>query len=325
MALRKEHISVPHFLPHYDTPRPFRWEDIFQNRNPVVVEIGSGLGEFLTNIAAGNPDLNFIGIERDWNRVKKTLKRITAAGKQTGHALPNVKVMKVDAVVAFDRLFPPESIKEIFSLFPCPWPKKSHIKHRLFKHDFFRLLNSRLRREGTLRIVTDYRPFFEWMQEELRGDTGFVFTKQTIAPQFNTKFEKKWIEEGHKHFHELRLTKQRHCPVGVKEDVELQIHFIEEFDPRAFHFEKITGDITLVLKDFLYDPDRQKAAVYLVAAEKNITQHVWISITRFNNRWCVAKTEGHAVLPTKGVARAIAEVAAAARRSAEKTIPAKRL
>lgn len=317
MALRKEHISVPHFIPHYDQSRPFRWEDIFHNRHPVTVEIGSGLGEFLIHLACEHPDINFIGIEQDWNRVKKTLKRITQVQKQSRHDLSNVRVLKADAVVAFERLFPPESVREIISLFPCPWPKKSHIKHRLFKRDFFCLLNSRLQENGTLRIVTDHHPFFEWMGEELRRDTGFAAAQRKIAPQFNTKFEKKWIEEGHRHFFELQLTKQRHCPAGVKEDVELQIHSIEDFDPDAFGLEKITAEeVTIVLKDFLYDSRRQKAMVFLIVAEENITQHVWISVTKSKDRWYVTKAEGHTVLPTKGVARAIAEVAAAAGRSA---------
>jgi tRNA (guanine-N7-)-methyltransferase len=342
VSLADVSAAIPAFMFHYHTRRPVQWAEVFgaganvgtnvganvgaNNHSPLpVVEIGCGLGEFLVRSAAAHRNENFVGIEQEWARVKKTLRRIVRV-QETGEPLNNVKVMQTDAVVAFERLFDLKSIARIHCLFPCPWPKKKHVKRRLFSREFLRLMNSRLVTGGTVEIVTDFAPYFEWMQTQAVG-CGFALKTATLSPQFDTKFERKWKEAGQKEFFQLILTKRRHIMVALKEDVELKIHFSKNFDPDRFALADEIGPETIIAKNFLYDPKREAAMVRVIVAEKNITQHVWISIALGKRGWCISKAEGQAVLPTVGVAKAIEKVyravAASAKSSRVASTPAR--
>ncbi len=300
---RYQDISVKSFISHYHVKRPIDWTEAFVATRPLHVEIGSGLGEFLVQMASRQSDCHFVGIERDWKRVKKILQK-------TG-SVDNIRVLQVDAVVAMERLFAPRTINRMYCLFPCPWPKERHIKHRLFSHDFFKLLNSRLVESGEMQIVTDHLLFFNWMQEQT-GQTGFKTQTRSVKPQFDTKFERKWCREGQKEFFELNLVKEEHCDVPLEEDVQVKVYFADHFDPGQFHFPDVKGNVSVILKDFLFDTERQKAMLRVIVAEKNMTQHVWIAIVKCRppkeRQWCIARAEGHTVIPTKGVAFAIRHV-----------------
>jgi len=167
-------------------------------------KIGFGMGEFLVRCATDSPNRNFVGLEQHWERIYKTLRRLERsrfADPGAGHP-DNIKILRIDARVAFERLFSPRSIDVIYCLFPCPWPKKGHVKHRLFSKKFLRLLNSRLKAKGMIKIVTDFFPYYEWMLTQI-PTTGFDAATQTTQPQYGTKFERKWCEEGQKEFFEL--------------------------------------------------------------------------------------------------------------------------
>ena len=256
--------------------------------------------------AQENAQRNFVGIEQEWERIKKALRRIELLSKPKEGAgiLKNVRLLKGDAVVAFERLFKPATVDKIYCLFPCPWPKKCHVKYRLFSHENLKLMNSRLTDRGEIQMVTDYHPYFDWVLDQL-GGAGFDVETETIKPQFNTKFEKKWQEAGQKEFFELRLRKKEHVEVPLEEDVEMKVYFSEEFHPDRFQFEDSSGAASMIMKDFLFDKERNRGMLHLVVSEKNITQHVWLSVRLCPKGWRVAKAEGQAVLPTPGVAQAL--------------------
>lgn len=299
---RYSDISVRPVIFHYQGQRPIDWSQDFGTKKPLDVEVGFGLGEFLLQMADECPDRNFVGIEQDWERVKKTLRKIGLRYQTTG--VDNIRLLLVDATVALERLFEPLTIHRLFCLFPCPWPKKGHIKYRLFSENFFKLVNSRLIPEGEVRIVTDAVRYYEWVLEQIPS-TGFKTTTRTIGPRFDTKYEKKWVQGGQKEFYEIALVKQGHIPVPVLEDRALKVYFAKRFNPDRFEFDAVVSDMTIALKDFMFDAERKKAMVHLVVAEKTITQHLWVMVAHSAKGWRVSKAEGHTVLPTRGVAEAI--------------------
>ena len=289
-------------IPYHRIPRPVSWQEQFGRRAPLEVEIGSGLGAFLIRSALAHPQRDYVGIELNWERICKTLTGITAERQQGG--LKNVRLLKIDARVAFERLFLPQSIDHVHCLFPCPWPKKGHLKHRLFSNAFLKLMNSRLKREGQVRIVTDFLPYREWILGEMEG-SGFEVAAGTIEARYDTKFERKWQKEGQKEFYELNLTRTESIAVPVKEDAPLPAYQLKKFDPKRFCFENQAGAISVIFKEMLFDSARQKAMVYVVAAEEELTQHVWITVMKKGKIWRVCKSDGQNVLPTPAVARAI--------------------
>src|SRR5205085_8676582 len=96
-------------------------------------------------------------------------------------------------------------------------------KNRLFSHDFLKLINSRLVDKGEMKIVTDHEPLAEWILAEAEG-TGFDIRQSLMSPQFDTKFERKWREQGQQKFFGLELIKEKHIPVPVIEDCPLKVY-----------------------------------------------------------------------------------------------------
>lgn len=283
----------------FDCPHPVDWDAEFGRDASLVVEIGFGMGEVLVRNALERPDKNYVGIELHGERFFKTLGLIERTAQ-----LDNVRLMKIDAAIAFDRFFREKSIAEIYSLFPCPWPKKAHIKNRLFSNAFLKVLNNRLNKHGHLCIVTDSRPYFDWIGEEKNG-TGFIPEEREIRAQFGTKFEKKWQAGGQDKFFEIKLKKNQHIDCPVKEDVRMKAHRIDRFDPKKFKFTNCHGEVSVVMKDFLFDAGQERAMIHLIVAEPDLTQHIWVSIRHKNDHWSIACAEGQNFLRSTGVAFAL--------------------
>lgn len=302
-------FSLYPIVPYYDVERPIDWQKRFDRSGRIDVEIGSGYGDFLLRQAQENPFWDFVGIEQEWERVKKILRKIDQ-NRMTADAASgqNIRLLQVDATVAFERLFVPRTITKIYCLFPCPWPKKKHIKHRLFSPDFLRLVNSRLVADGEVQIVTDDRPYFLWVLEQLAG-TGFRHQTRNIPPSFGTKYERKWQAQGQQEFYELCLFKEQHQDVKLQEDVAMKVYLTKSFFPEKFMFADVLGQPSILMKEFIYDSARQKAMAHFVVAEQTVTQHLWVAVGKCPRGWYIAKAQGNPVIPTEGIARTLALVA----------------
>lgn len=295
------------------SPRSLLWEEYGGRSSSLDVEIGFGFGEFLIRSALENPGRDYIGIEQNGERICQALKgiakikeaaRLTSGGTRSREGLSNVRLLKAEARLALERLFHPESIDRVYCLFPCPWPKKAHRRHRLFSTDFLRLLNSRLKPQGTVIILTDFFPYVQWIEGQISG-TGFCLTRETVRSCYETKFERKWRQKGQEEFSELMLTKERHCEVPLKEDVPLMSYEIRDFRPERFRLENQKGEVSVIFKDMIFDAIREKAMICLIVAEPIITQHFWIAVVRKGEGWCIRRAEGQNLLPTEGLAYAL--------------------
>ena len=118
--------SLAAFLPLEERLFPFDQQDVFGRKAPLEVEVGFGTGEYLVRMAAASPERDFLGFEQCAKRILKTLRKIHEA------RLTNVRLMRLDAVWAFRYLLQERSLARVHCLFPCPWPKKRHVRHRLF-------------------------------------------------------------------------------------------------------------------------------------------------------------------------------------------------
>jgi len=292
--MKARYLSLAPFLlwPHVE--RPVDWAQRFGRQAPLAVEIGFGNGEFLVREAQAHPEHDFIGIEQEWASVQRGLRRIAHA------KIPNVRLLLVDARIALERLFPPQTVQRVYALFPCPWPKERHSKHRLFAQAFVALLNSRLVPEGEVQMVTDYAPYLHWVLAQVPG-TGFAAQWTTIAPRFSTKYERKWCATGQQEFYDLRLRKTTHITRPLTEDATLQTHRMARFDPAHFQPGTLHGAITVTCKEFLYDPQRQKGLVRVFVAEEGLTQELWIEIVRHGADWAIRPARGCGLVPTVGV------------------------
>lgn len=135
---------------------------LFENDNPVRIEIGCGKGDFIVGTALKEPDVNFIAIER----VSDVL--VSAAEKVFARELRNVKVCCIDADTLPDR-FKEGSIDRIYLNFSDPWPKSRHYKRRLTYRGFLDIYNRLLKDDGAIFFKTDNRGLFDFSIEEFKA------------------------------------------------------------------------------------------------------------------------------------------------------------
>lgn len=139
---------------------PGTWHEIFGNDHPIHIEIGMGKGRFLMDLAALNPDINYIGIER------YTSVLLRAVQKMNENPLPNVHFLCVDAAT-LPEIFGAEEVDRIYLNFSDPWPKDRHAKRRLTSHEFLDRYDMFLAKEGRLEFKTDNQDLFTFSLEEI--------------------------------------------------------------------------------------------------------------------------------------------------------------
>ncbi len=138
-----------------------RWRQFFGNGNPIQLEIGTGKGRFLTTLAAENPAVNYIGIEKYSSVLLRALE------KQQELQLPNIVFIRMDAEHIED-VFDRGEIDKIYLNFSDPWPKERHAKRRLTSRQYFARYNNILRKDGTVEFKTDNRVLFDFSVEEVK-------------------------------------------------------------------------------------------------------------------------------------------------------------
>ena len=177
--------------------------EVFGRRAPVVLEIGSGMGDTTAAIAADHPTHDFLAVDVHTPGVANLLALIDDAG------LTNVRVVHGDALVLLPHL-PPARLDGVLTLFPDPWPKRRHHKRRLFTPERVAMLRSRLAPGGCLHVATDWAEYAEAIRETLTADPGLVNAHPGWAPRPQwrpvTKFERRAIAEGRRIY---ELTFQR--------------------------------------------------------------------------------------------------------------------
>ncbi|MCD6681039.1 MAG: tRNA (guanosine(46)-N7)-methyltransferase TrmB [Burkholderiaceae bacterium] len=184
----------------YDAAQPFdaqRNAALFGRAAPLVVEIGFGMGDATAQIAAAEPQHDFLGIEVYPAGVGALLMRIDA------QRLANVRIVQHDAVEIFREMLAPDSLARVQVFFPDPWPKKRHHKRRLIQPPFVALLASRLQPGGLLHCATDWEPYAgqmldvlsqESLLENTASDGGFA-PRPDYRPL--TRFENRGRRLGH--------------------------------------------------------------------------------------------------------------------------------
>jgi tRNA (guanine-N7-)-methyltransferase len=169
----------------------FTLAGLFDRDTPLIVEIGSGIGEATVELARTRLDHNVVAFEVWRPGVAETLGRIGAAG------IENVRLLGVDAVWSMEHLVEPDSLAGLWTFFPDPWHKSKHHKRRLVAPRFAGLAASRMARGVTWRLATDWAEYADRMVAVLDAEpllTGGVVERWAERPV--TKFERKGLAAG---------------------------------------------------------------------------------------------------------------------------------
>ena len=130
----------------------------FSDIKDFYMEIGSGKGGFLLDMASKFPKEKFLGVEKNVTCAGISCKKIVES------ELPNIKFIWIDADILVKEI-KDKSINGIFLNFSDPWPKKRHHKRRLtaprFIDEYYRILKD----DGFLAFKTDNKDLFEFSKE----------------------------------------------------------------------------------------------------------------------------------------------------------------
>lgn len=161
MRLRKiknaEEIIASHSDLVLEEPQQYKgkWREVFQNNNPIHLEVGMGKGQFLQQLALRHPEINFIGVEV----VPSVMVR--AIEKYTPERLPNVRLLCVNAE-QLTEIFEDGEVNQLYLNFSDPWPKNRHEKRRLTYKRFLSIFERILVLNGEIHFKTDNRGLFEY-------------------------------------------------------------------------------------------------------------------------------------------------------------------
>ncbi|WP_192772295.1 tRNA (guanosine(46)-N7)-methyltransferase TrmB [Plantactinospora soyae] len=167
---------------------------LFGRRAPVVLEIGSGMGDATATMASADPDRDYLAVEVHTPGIANLL------ALTERHGLTNVRIARGDALDLVRYLLPPDTLDAVHAFFPDPWPKPRHHKRRLIQPSHVALLRSRLVSGGTLHCATDWAEYAESMLGTLNADPGLVNRYADYAPRPAyrpvTKFERRGTVAG---------------------------------------------------------------------------------------------------------------------------------
>jgi len=172
-------------------------KNIFGRKAPLHVDLGCGDGSFICALAQRMPAKNFLGIERLLGRTRSAARKAAS--------LPNVRLLRMESSYAVRYLLPAESVETFYLLFPDPWPKRRHWRRRIVTEDFLSAISQALVENGTFRIATDQREYFEKMKKTAQANSNFAIIDPTVADLPLTTFEKTFRAQGASiHWLELR-------------------------------------------------------------------------------------------------------------------------
>lgn len=172
-----------------------KWNQVFGNNNPIHLELGMGRGDFIINMAASNPRVNFIGLEISEDQLVKAVQKLN--NKQ----LPNLKLICADAR-SIDTFFGRE-INTIYLTFSEPWPKAHDEKKRFTHESYLRLYDKIFKKDKHIIMKTDNKGLFQYSLQSL-SQYWYVFDRVSldlhndenpIKNNIMTDWEKKCVQD----------------------------------------------------------------------------------------------------------------------------------
>ena len=194
----RHHDALEKLWPLYGMPvsaEPFDATVVFGRSAPLVVEIGSGMGEATAAMAAADPARDYLAVEVHVPGIANLLGHIEARG------LRNLRIVRGDALELVRDMLPADRLAAVHVFFPDPWPKLKHHKRRLIQPAHVALLRSRLvPGSGVLHCATDWAPYAASMLSTLSADPELVNTVDGFAPRpahrVTTHFERRAARQG---------------------------------------------------------------------------------------------------------------------------------
>jgi len=174
-----------------------KWQSVFEKEQPIHIEVGTGRGRFVVEMAKANPHINYIGIEKYTSVISDALDKLIEA------EVPNLKLLNVDAGKLTD-FFEDGEIDRVYLNFSDPWPKIRHEKRRLTYKTFLSMYQQVLNKDGEIHFKTDNQGLFEFsiMSIANYGMTIHFLSLDLHNSEFEgnimTEYEEKFSSKGNR-------------------------------------------------------------------------------------------------------------------------------
>lgn len=175
--LQQQHLDIKQLFPN--------------SLQPLVLEIGFGMGNSLFEMALNNPAINFVGIEVFKTGIGALFTRLE---KQP---LQNLRVIYADACEVLKQMITPDYLDSVQIFFPDPWHKKRHQKRRLIQIPFIEFLLTRLKNNGFLHIATDWEDYALHIEQVLKSFPMLHAKNEPNLMRPITKYEHRGKKLGH--------------------------------------------------------------------------------------------------------------------------------
>lgn len=177
-----------------------RWHCVFQNSNPIYIEIGMGKGQFIIKMAKLHPDINYIGIEMYTSVLLRGVQKLQRMEEEKPD---NLLFLCIDAKNIPD-VFEKEEIEKIYLNFSDPWPKDRHAKRRLPSREFLNRYDAVLSKNGEIEFKTDNKALFLFALDELetagwkvrQKTMNLHQDKEMMEGNVMTEYEEKFSSKG---------------------------------------------------------------------------------------------------------------------------------
>ena len=191
---RAQSLAMDKYWDQYHLPsdQPLILNQVFPEKDQVILEIGSGMGEATAQIAHSSVDRGYVAVEMHSAGLAALLLLIVE--KQ----LTNIKLLREDATYLLDNYIPDNSLDGIHLLFPDPWPKNRQHKRRIVQSEFVEMVVNKLKPNGFIHIATDWQPYADWIKPRFDANpkfTGGIVPRPTWRPI--SKFEGQGLKKGH--------------------------------------------------------------------------------------------------------------------------------
>ena len=189
---KKEIMDNSSYLVKDPTLYKGKWNTLFDNNNPIYIEIGMGKGKFIIDNAIHYPNINFIGIEKYDSVIAKGLQKVP-------EGLNNLVMVRWDALNINDIFY--KEIDRIYLNFSDPWPKKRHHLRRLSSRVFLEKYEDIFKSDKVIEMRTDNRDLFQY---SLVSFSEFGYTLENVSldlhtddmPLITTEYEDKFSKDG---------------------------------------------------------------------------------------------------------------------------------
>ena len=190
-------VATSLFVIHEPSSFRMEWKERLCHERPLCLEIGTGRGQFLMQLAELHPENYYVGIEKYASVLVKALEKQAASGLENLCFLH----MKAEAIT---EVFGPGEVDRIYLNFSDPWPKVRHAKHRLTSDRFLARYAQILKQEGVVELKTDNMGLYDFTLESLQA-AGWTVLDQTrdlhhdpvrLAGNILTEYELRFLRQN---------------------------------------------------------------------------------------------------------------------------------